>query len=335
MIRRRQFYLTLLTVFSTISFLLFSCNPNGAGTVAVEEDGEDTLNVFMAPDTTAIPDNEFGELVRYGRKLILHTAYYIGPEGTAGKYLGNKMNCTNCHLDGGTRPFGLNYLSTHGRYPQYRSRENRILSLAERVNNCIERPHNGIPMPLDSKEMLAITCYIKWLGEGIPVEDRVDGDKGMEIRLPDFALDVKHGQQVYTNECARCHGTNGEGKLFASNVTYEYPPLWGPLSYQPGSSMFRVIKAAQFIKANMPHDKSSWQKPYLSDRDALDVAAFINSEDKVRPVKEGLDYPNIKTKPIDYPFGPYDDHFSENQHKYGPFQPIIDYRRKNGLYVNY
>jgi thiosulfate dehydrogenase len=27
----------------------------------------------------------------------------------------------------------------------------------------------------------------------------------------------------------------------------------------------------------------------------------------------------VSTKPVDYPFGPYADGFSETQHKYGPF----------------
>ncbi|HLP56488.1 MAG TPA: c-type cytochrome [Fluviicola sp.] len=328
-------YLLALLLFG-VTILAVSCGPDAVEKVTpVEEPEEEDTTAYLAPDTSAIPNDEFGDLVRYGRDLVQNTAYYLGPEGVKGKYLGNKMNCTNCHLDAGTRPYGLNFLSTHGRYPQYRARENRILSLAERVNNCIERPHNGIPMPLDSREMNAIISYIKWLGEGIPVNGRVEGDKGIELKLPDYQLDVNHGKAVYKQECARCHGEDGQGKMLANNVTYEYPPLWGKQSYQPGSSLFRIIKAAQFIKANMPHDQVNWQKMKLSDRDALDVAAYINSEQHVRPQKEGLDYPDIKTKPIDYPFGPYNDTFTETQHKYGPYPPIIEYRKKKGLYVNY
>lgn len=328
----------LLTVFFiTTVFVLVSCDPSDGAEVETMEEGEEpeVAEVYYAPDTSKIPDDEFGELVRYGRDLILNTAYYLGPEGKNGKFLGNKMNCTNCHLDGGTRPYGINFLSTHGRYPQYRARENRILSLAERVNNCIQRPHNGIPMPLDSREMVAIISYIKWLGEGVPVDQRVEGDKGLKLELPDEKLDLNRGKLVYSRECARCHGDNGEGKMLANNVTYEYPPLWGPMSYEPGSSMYRIIKAAQFIKANMPHDKATWEKPRLTDLEALEVSAYVNSEQHPRPEKGGEDYPNIQTKPIDYPFGPYDDPFTEEQHKYGPFKPIIEYREKRKMYVNY
>jgi thiosulfate dehydrogenase len=326
-------HLNILFILSFTAFAFLKCtNSSTAPTVSEIDESE---QVWYAPDTNDIPDDAFGDMVRYGRKLVVNTAYYLGPEGTVGQYLGNKMNCVNCHLDAGTRPYGLNYLSTHGRYPQYRARENMILTCADRINNCVERPHNGIPLPLDSKELNAIQCYIKWLGTNVPVEQRVEGDNGVDIKLPDFALSPAKGKVIYENSCARCHGTNGEGKLLASKITYEYPPLWGKDSYQPGSSMYRVIKAAKFIKANMPNDKSNYEHPYLSDIDALQVAAYVNSAEHERPAKTGSDYPDIKMKAIDYPFGPYNDPFTEEQHKYGPYQPIIDYRTKKGLYVNY
>jgi thiosulfate dehydrogenase len=42
------------------------------------------------------------------------------------------------------------------------------------------------------------------------------------------------------------------------------------------------------------------------------------------PHKDGLDrdYPDLLQKPVDAPYGPYADGFSEQQHKYGPFAPI-------------
>src|SRR5581483_7255558 len=41
---------------------------------------------MMIPDTALIPKDKFGDAVRYGRQLLLNTAYYIGPEGVAGRY---------------------------------------------------------------------------------------------------------------------------------------------------------------------------------------------------------------------------------------------------------
>lgn len=60
----------------------------------------------------------------------------------------------------------------------------------------------------------------------------------------------------------------------------------------------------------------------LTDEEAWDVAAFVNSQP--RPVKVFPDdWPVISTKPADHPFGPFGDTFSEQQHKYGPFGPIL------------
>jgi thiosulfate dehydrogenase len=62
--------------------------------------------------------------------------------------------------------------------------------------------------------------------------------------------------------------------------------------------------------------------PQLSDEEAWDVAAFVNAQS--RPHKDvPLDWPDISKKPIDHPFGPYADGFSEQQHKFGPYQPIL------------
>ena len=299
------------------------------GRAIVEDD------VHYGPDTSDIPEGPEGNLIRYGLQLIKNTAYYIGPNGVSGKYLGNKMNCTNCHMDAGTRPYGFNFFSTYANYPQYRSRENAVLTIEQRVNNCVERPHNGSPLPLDSREMIAIVSYLKYLGTGVELGERVKGSEGIEMSFMSRAADPVKGEQIYKRECARCHLDNGEGKWLPDKVGYEYPPLWGEYGYQPGSSMFRIIKAAKFIKANMPFDKATWEKPYLSDEDAFDVAAYINNGKHMRPQSIGKDYKNPETKYVDYPFGPYNDPFSEKQHKFGPYQPIIDFREENGMYLKY
>ncbi len=291
------------------------------------------LNPKEAPDTSTIPKDEFGEMVRYGRELVVNTAYYIGPEGIVSKNLGNKMNCTNCHLEAGTKAYAFNYLSSHARYPQYRARENKILTLADRVNNCIERPHSGKPLKLDSKEMVAIVSYMKWLAQGVPIDEHVEGDSPFKLTFPERAADPVKGEEVYKRECVSCHGTNGEGKMRLDNVCYEYPPLWGMKSYQPGSSMHRVVKAASFIYANMPNKNSTYENPKLTIEEAFDVAAFIN-DDRIhkRPFNNGTtNYPNAKTKPLDYGIGPYIDSFPEMQHKFGPWGPIVKYREANNL----
>jgi thiosulfate dehydrogenase len=288
----------------------------------------DNESLFM-PDTLKIPDGKYGDMVKYGRELMLNTAYYIGPEGMNGHYTGNKMNCTNCHQQAGTKPFALNLVRSHEMYPQYRAREGRVLSLAERVNNCVMRPHNGKPLPFDGKEMVALLSYLRWINSEVPDSINFKGDGFVHIDLSSRAASPEKGQKIYQARCQRCHGAQGEGVMAMNEVTYTYPPLWGANAYQPGSSMHRILVHARWIKANMPYDSAKWDKPVLTDEEALDVAAFIN-DDRIheRPNPKTLDYPFPKDKAIDYGKGPYADTFSEAQHKFGPYQPIVDYWTK-------
>ncbi len=317
----------------SLLILFLSCETDKKGTISsilVAKEG----SMYLGPDTSTIPHNEEGDLIRYGRELVVGTAKFIGPEGMNGHFTGNKMACTNCHLEAGTRPLAFNFFSTYGLYPQCRSRENAVLTIEQRVNNCVTRPLNGLPLPLDSKEMIAFVSYIKWLGTGVPIGEKVNGTGGGELVFPNRAADPVKGKQIYIAECMKCHGENGEGKMLADNSGYEYPPLWGLKAYQPGSSMYRVIKAARFIKNNMPFG-TTWENPKLSDEQALDVSAYVNSSEHIRPKSTGKDYVDFRTKYVDYPYGPYNDPFSEEQHKFGPFQPIIDYRKEKNLYLKY
>src|SRR5262249_55490491 len=61
------------------------------------------------------------------------------------------------------------------------------------------------------------------------------------------------------------------------------------------------------------------QPAQLSPEQAWDIAAYVLSQP--RPRKAGLDkdFPDLLEKPVDAPYGPYADGFSEQQHKYGPF----------------
>ena len=99
------------------------------------------------------------------------------------------------------------------------------------------------------------------------------------------------------------------------------PPLWGPDSFNDGAGMARLITAANFIHFNMPHG-TDYLDPQLSPEQAWDVAAYMVSQP--RPKKAGLDkdFPDLLDKPVDTPYGPYADGFTQRQHKYGPFAPI-------------
>ena len=333
----KRFYLTAITaVFLLAIIQVISCNENKTGTTKQAAISTTNTDSLFYLDTLKIPANKFGDAVKYGRELMLRTAYYIGPNGINGKYLGNKMNCTNCHQNAGTKPYSFNLQTSFQNYPGYRGREGRVLSMEERINNCITRPHLGTPLPFDSKEMIAFISYLKRISDSSKLDRHTPGVKNLEIPLPERAASPEKGKQIYALNCAHCHGADGEGIMQDDDVTYIYPPLWGMKSYQPGSSMHRVIKMAQWLVANMPYDKTTEGKPFLTPEDAFDVAAFVNDDDlHKRPFVKEYQYPNAEEKAIDYDQGPYADTFSVKQHKYGPYQPIVDYWKSKGMKISY
>jgi thiosulfate dehydrogenase len=274
---------------------------------------------WQASDINLLPHTPEGELVRYGRDLIVNTSIYFGPRGTIAA-ITNGMNCQNCHLWAGIKSFGNNFSAVAANYPKYRNRSGMVESIEFRINDCMVRSLDGKSIDSLSKEMKAIVAYIKWLGKDVPPKTKPTGSGITDVPYLNRAADPQQGKTIYENKCQRCHGNNGEGVFYEDSTAYRYPPLWGSHSYNSSAGLYRLSRLAAFIKYNMPFDLAQ-SSPQLTDEEAWDVAAFISSQP--RPEKKfPQDWPKLEAKPPDYPFGPYADHFSELQHKYGPFIPI-------------
>lgn len=267
--------------------------------------------------------SDSGKLIWYGHELIANTAYYLGPKGIVA-HTTNGMNCQNCHLVGGTIPYGNNFGKVYATYPQFRERNHGMQNIYDRVNDCFERSLNGKSLDSSTHEMRAIYAYIKWLGEDVPKGVAKGGTGIMKLKYLDRAADPLAGKEVYLTKCQSCHGSNGQGQKKPEAAVYVYPPLWGEHSYNDGAGLYRISSFAGFVKNNMPFG-TEYHDPKLTTEEAWDVAAFVNSQP--RPHKnQQADWKNISKKPIDFPFGPYIDSFTEMQHKYGPFNPINNFK---------
>jgi thiosulfate dehydrogenase len=282
---------------------------------------------WVGPDIandTAIKGEERA-LILYGQDLIAHTSRYFGPNGSVSK-LTNGMNCQNCHLNAGNQPWGNNYGAVFSTYPKYRDRSGTVESIYKRVSDCMERSLNGKALDSNSREYAAIYSYIKYLGKNVQKENK-PLETGIEkIKLLDRAADPQKGQIVYVAKCQICHGNNGQGQLLSNNEEYAYPPVWGEHSYNDGAGLYRISNLAGFLKNNMPYLQTSHEKPVLTEAQSWDLAAYINTQPRPH-MNPSKDWPNIIKKPFDYPYGPYSDSFSEQQHKFGPYQIMI----KNSL----
>jgi thiosulfate dehydrogenase len=310
------------SLFVTGALCLVATSVMTGGTPAADVPAFD-LTEWAPPQIGAVGDDPFGKLVKYGYALTVDTPNQIGPSvaDPAKRYAGNNLTCQNCHLKAGTRPYAMPLTGVWGQFPQYRGREGEIGTLEERINGCMERSMNGRVLPLDGLEMKAFLAYAKWLSTGVPAGVRLTGAGVMAIKEPDRAADPARGAVVYADTCALCHGADGHGQRAATGAGYQFPPVAGPDSYNSGAGMSRVLTAAAFVRHNMPLG-TTFDAPVLSESEAYDVAAYINSLDRPARLDLEKDYPNKLQKPVDAPYGPYVDDFPAEQHKYGPYGPI-------------
>ncbi|MGI2021581.1 c-type cytochrome [Shewanella glacialipiscicola] len=257
---------------------------------------------------SAIPDGAFGDKVRLGYQLFVNT------QQLRDKYVGNELNCTNCHMDAGRKANASPLWGAYFAYPAYRKKDDKVSSFEERIQGCFNYSMNGKAPASGSPELVALSAYAYWLGMGglmdeakisgpvpelsdtellkgakredfplpeglakvMTVEQRANlpGRAYPEIPKPELAYSPERGKEVYVAYCQTCHSVDGQGQAIAG--VYALPPLWGPKSYNWGAGMHRVNTAAFFIYENMPFGKSM----QLTHQQAWDVAAYINSHER-------------------------------------------------------
>ncbi|MBC7383004.1 MAG: c-type cytochrome [Bacteroidia bacterium] len=290
-----------------------------------ENTKKDEAVYWIAPDVSNITDIKHKDQVEYGKELIAHTAKYLGPNGSVLK-ISNGMNCQNCHLQAGTAIFANNYGSVASLYPKFRARSGAVENIYKRVNDCFERSLNGKAIDTAGKEMQAIVAYINFLGTNVKKGEKAAGSGFKDVAYLDRVANPANGLTIYTTKCQSCHQTNGEGLLNPDKTEFTYPPLYGKSSFNDGAGLNRISNFVKYVKYNMPQG-TTYQNPQLSDEDAWDVAAYVLSK-KRQHINVPKDWPEKSKKPFDHPFGPYADKFTEVQHRFGPFKPIIDEQKK-------
>lgn len=229
---------------------------------------------------TALPAGKTGAtelpyMVQLGEKLIRETntdpltASYIPASG---------LTCSSCHIDAGKKKaLGSTFIGSAAAFPAFNSRDGGIVTLQDRINSCFMRSMNGIRLPANSEPMLAMVAYITWLSEGTPIHmnaDRAVSKYNNSFVNPQIkslaaagAADPAAGKTLYATDCASCHGADGAGN---SSV----PPVWGPASYNKGAGLANNFKGGTWVQFNMPPG----QEFTLSDQEALDIMAYVNSQ---------------------------------------------------------
>ncbi|MEG0921888.1 MAG: c-type cytochrome [Comamonas sp.] len=223
---------------------------------------------FAPPAADAIPDGPMGDVIRKGEQIFLHTG------ANAKAFVGNALNCVNCHLDAGRQANSAPLWGAYTQYPAYRSKTKSVDTFSERLRGCFMYSMNGKAPPDGHETLVALEAYAYWMSKGAPVGEKLPGASYPKVPKPAQAPDYARGQKVFTTQCALCHGDDGQGQR--SGDVQVFPPLWGKQSYNWGAGMHEVDKATGFIKANMPLGLGNT----LSDQDAWDVATYINSHER-------------------------------------------------------
>lgn len=234
-----------------------------------------TADEAARPSTSReLPPGELGRVVALGREIVENT----GEHPLSKPFVRNSLTCSSCHLDAGTDPRAATFLGVATAYPAWSPRENRVITLEDRVLNCFMRSMNGVRPPNGSEVSVAVTAYIAWLSDGERLAMNPKAPLGPG-HVPPLKTDAKladsgRGKTLYAEHCASCHGNDGIG-------TEEGPPVWGEMSYNDGAGLSRNDKLAAWLKVAMPLGD-----PSLSEREALDIAAYVNSQPRPKFVLE-------------------------------------------------
>jgi thiosulfate dehydrogenase len=213
------------------------------------------------PGASRIPAGPLGDSIRQGFNIFRQTPKF------AGAYVGNKLSCSDCHLKDGTEPYASPLLGVPGTFPAYSQRAGRVITFEERIQECFVRSENSSRMiPADSPEMTALVAYLQWISQGQPAGHTPPG-RGL-VKLPPLKGDPVRGQVIYAQQCAGCHGADGNG------ISNTFPPVWGKDAFNTGAGMDHPAKMAAFVQHSMPQNNPG----SLTPQQAMDVSAYIDSK---------------------------------------------------------
>jgi L-cysteine S-thiosulfotransferase len=217
------------------AFLLLTVVLAGAATSAAEIPLAERKSgyEFMTRETRAMQDDDTANPAMLW--VLDGETFWRRKEGSAGK------SCADCHGDARTSMKGV-----AARYPAFSAARAGPVDLEERINICRTEQQRATPLPLESKELLALAAYIGQQSRGMPIE--IEDDARMRPFLQ-AGHDMFTGRQGQLNlSCAQCHDDNWGQKLAGAAIPQGHPtgyPLYR-LEWQTLGSLQRRLRNCLF-----------------------------------------------------------------------------------------
>lgn len=237
------------------------------------------VNKVALANINTIPNDELGQSIKDGLDIVQHT-YKRLPQN-----VGNRLNCTSCHLGNGSTAYASPWNGIPGLFPQYRARSGKVNTIEDRINGCFTRSLNGKALAADSQEMKNIVAYMMWLSKGIPAGTAPEGRGFVKVDA-NLTPNPDNGKALFSQKCASCHGVEGKG-VYNPDGTYAFPAIAGKDSFNDGAGMARTYTAAAFIKGNMPLG----QPNTLTDQEAVDIAEYFTHLERPVFANKAKDWP--------------------------------------------
>ena len=303
-------------------------------------------------DGTYAGDVPWGISVMFGFDIMTQTYTTIGEARTDGLppvAIGQTMNCSSCHAQGGTVPyawpffrtithFGLGENEVEGSYwsnlGYHRNARTRTRDCGRHCGGVVNFAEESIEMDGMVDWMIALRDGI-YDGEGLLIEefkDTADVDKIPGARIPLFAnvwemqADPDAGATIFKRKCGRCHAKDGEGKWNSKKGYAGHPPVAGDAAFTEAGGPLMIPVGAAFIHRQMPLSKPG----SLTEQEALDVMGYIATLPRARRWWQDYYFKHdpcarpaflplyVGTVPVGFPY-------TADQAQFGPWGEVRDW----------